>query len=166
VLLWTAGESAVTRAEGGRLVTLTRSTGGYVNLHESPIRTTATAAVAAGNMLVVRGSHWRDVGISWRRYLADSDDHVDVACRRTLSSDGWEAAVEVDALIPAASARVSNDPLASLADWILFATAPGGSSQAVQCEPFLCSRLPLPVSRAAHVLAVRPHAGTLHVEVR
>ncbi|WP_405070647.1 glycosyltransferase [Kribbella sp. NBC_01510] len=166
VLLWTAGESAVSRTEGDRVVTVTRSTGGYVNLHESPIRTTATSVVAMGNMLVVRGSHWRDVSFGWRRYLADSDDHLDVACRRTLSGDGWEAAVEVDALIPAAAERVSDDPLASLADWILFATAPGGSSHAVQCEPFLYSRLPLTISRDAHVLAVRPHAGTLHVEVR
>ena len=166
VLLWTAAESAVSRTEGDRVVTLTRSTGGYVNLHESPIRTTATSVVAMGNMLVVRGSYWRDVSFGWRRYLADSDDHLDVACRRTLSGDGWEAAVEVDALIPAVAERVSDDPLASLADWILFATAPGGSSHAVQCEPFLYSRLPLTISRDAHVLAVRPHAGTLHVEVR
>jgi hypothetical protein len=166
VLLWAAGESAVSQTAGGRVVTVTRSTGGYVNLHESPIRTTATSVVATGNVLVVRGSHWRDVSFGWRRYLADSDDHLDVACRRTLSGDGWEAAVEVDALIPAAAERVSDDPLASLADWILFATAPGGSSHAVQCEPFLYSRLPLTIARAAHVLAVRPHAGTLHVEVR
>jgi CDP-glycerol glycerophosphotransferase len=166
VLLWAAGESAVSQTAGGRVVTVTRSTGGYVNLHESPIRTTATSVVATGNVLVVRGSHWRDVSFGWRRYLAHSDDHLDVACRRTLSGDGWEAAVEVDALIPAAAERVSDDPLASLADWILFATAPGGSSHAVQCEPFLYSRLPLTIARAAHVLAVRPHAGTLHVEVR
>jgi hypothetical protein len=56
--------------------------------------------------------------------------------------------------------------LASLADWILYATRPDGTSHAVQCEPFLYSRLPLTISRDAHALAIRPHAGTLHVEVR
>jgi len=71
-------------------VMLTRSTGGYVNLHESPIRMTATAAVAAGNMLVVRGPDWGDVDFSWRRYLPGSDDHVDVPCRRTVSDDGCD----------------------------------------------------------------------------
>ncbi len=152
VLLWTAGDRLVSHAERGRVVMLTRSTGGYVNLHESPIRMTATAAVAAGNMLLVRGPDWGDVSFAWRRYLADSDDHVDVECRRTVSDDGWAAAVEVDALIPA--------------DWILFATTPDGTSHAVQCEPFLSSRLPLTISRGARTLAVRPHAGTLHVEVR
>ncbi len=156
VLLWTAGDRLVSHAEGGRVVMLTRSTGGYVNLHESPIRMTATAAVAAGNMLVVRGPDWGDVGFSWRRYLAGSDDYVDVACRRTVSDDGWAAVVDVDAL------RTDELP----ADWILFATALDGSSHAVQCEPFLSSRLPLTISRDSHALAVRPLAGTLHVEVR
>ncbi|MFF0266588.1 glycosyltransferase family 2 protein [Kribbella sp. NPDC004536] len=151
VLLWTAGDRLVSHAERGRVVMLTRSTGGYVNLHESPIRTTATAAVAAGNMLVVRGPDWGDVAFSLRRYLPDSDDHVDVDCRRTVSDDGWAAVVEMAALEPA--------------EWILFATAPDGTSHAVQCEPFLSSRLPLTITRGAHTLAVRPLAGTLHLDV-
>jgi len=158
VLLWTAGDRLVSHAEDGRVVMLTRSTGGYVNLHESPIRMTATAAVAAGNMLVVRGPDWGEVTFSWRRYLADSDDHVDVACRRTVSDDEWAAVVDLDldGLMP--------DEVP--ADWILFATAPDGSSHAVQCEPFLSSRLPLTISCGSHVLDVRPLAGTLHVEAR
>ncbi|RZU13712.1 CDP-glycerol glycerophosphotransferase [Kribbella rubisoli] len=169
VLLWTAGDSAVSRVVDDRVVTLTRSTGGYVNLHESPIRTTAAHAVAEGNQLVVRGSEGCDVTFSWRRYLADSDDHLDVACRRTVSADGWSAAVDVDSLIPVTAVKLSVDPLAALADWILFATSPDGAAHAVQCEPFLCSRLPLAITHGAHgthALAVRPHAGTLHVEVR
>ncbi len=151
VLLWTAGDRLVSHAERGRAVMLTRSTGGYVNLHESPIRMTATAAVAAGNMLVVRGPDWGDVDFSWRRYLPDSDDHVDVPCRRTISDDGWAAVVEMAEL--------------DAAEWILFATAPDGTSHAVQCEPFLSSRLPLTAKRSRHTFAVRPLAGTLHLEV-
>ncbi|GAA1112862.1 hypothetical protein GCM10009630_07470 [Kribbella jejuensis] len=167
VLLWTAGDAAVSRVVDDRVVTLTRSTGGYVNLHESPIRTTAVAAVVEGNELVVRGSAGGDVTFSWRRYLADSDDHLDVACRRTSSGDGgWSVAVDVDALVPVTAVQVSVDPLAALADWILFATRADGTAHAVQCEPFLCSRLPLAIESGTHALAVRPHAGTLHVEVR
>jgi hypothetical protein len=166
VLLWTAGDSAVSRSVNDRVVTLTRSTGGYVNLHESPVRTTAAHAVAEGNLLVVRGSEGGAADFSWRRYLAESDDHLDVPCRRTLSADGWSAAVDVEMLIPTTAVKVSVDPLASLADWILFATSADGVTHAVQCEPFLCSRLPLTISRGTHALAVRPHAGTLHVEVR
>jgi CDP-glycerol glycerophosphotransferase len=152
VLLWTAGDRLVSHAEGGRVVMLTRSTGGYVNLHESPIRQTAVAAVAAGNMLVVRGPDWGDASFAWRRYLEGSDDYVDVACRRTVSDDGWAAVVDMDELEPA--------------EWILFATMPDGSSHAVQCEPFLSSKLPLTIRRGSRTLAIQPLAGTLHVEVR
>src|SRR6185295_1597497 len=97
---------------------------------------------ADGNMLVVGGSDGGDVEFTWRQYLADSDEHVDVPCLRTSSETGWSAAAP---LVPAKAVKVSADPLASLADWILFATKADGTSHAVQCEPFLCSRLPLTV---------------------
>ena len=51
------------------------------------------------------------------------------------------------------------------AEWILFATLPDGTSHAVQCEPFLASRLPLTVKRHPHTLTIRPLAGTLHLEI-
>ncbi|GAA3147874.1 CDP-glycerol glycerophosphotransferase [Kribbella aluminosa] len=169
VLLWTAGDTALTGVADDRVVTLTRSTGGYVNLHESPIRTTAVSAVVEGNELVVCGAGG-EATFSWRRYLTDSDDHLDVVCRRTARDDGgWSVAVDVGALVPVTAVQVSVDPLAALADWILFATSADGTAHAVQCEPFLCSRLPLAITHGAngsHALAVRPHAGTLHVEVR
>jgi CDP-glycerol glycerophosphotransferase len=44
--------------------------------------------------------------------------------------------------------------------------AADGSSYAVQCEPFLASRLPLEVEQDGITATLRPHAGTLHVEVR
>jgi CDP-glycerol glycerophosphotransferase len=69
-------------------------------------------------------------------------------------------------LIPADAVANSTDPLASLADWILFAAAGDGVSYAVQCDPFLSSRLPIEVEQDGHTAALRPHAGTLHVEVR
>ena len=151
VLLWTAGDRLVSHAERGRVVMLTRSTGGYVNLHESPIRMTATAAVAAGNVLLVRGPDWGDVSFAWRRYLADSDDHVEVACRRTVSDDGWAAAVEVDALTPA--------------DWILFATHRTVRRTPSSASPSCPAASPRShAARASSPYA--PHAGTLHVEVR
>jgi glycosyltransferase involved in cell wall biosynthesis len=169
LLLWTAEEPAANHLEQGRLVSLTRSTGGYVNLHEGPARLVAERAlvVADGNELRISGP-LTDVphSLSWRRYFDDSDDHLDVACRSTLSDGQWTAAVKVSSLIPADAVAHSVDPLASLADWILFAVAADGTAQAVQCEPFLASRLPLVVEQGGHTVGVRPHAGTLHVEVR
>jgi CDP-glycerol glycerophosphotransferase len=169
LLLWTAEDQAANHLEQGRLVSLTRSTGGYVNLHEGPARLVAERAlvVAEGKELRISGP-LTDVthSFSWRRYLDDSDNHVDVACRSTLSDGLWTAVVELSSLIPSDAVAHAVDPLASLADWILFAIAADGSAQAVQCEPFLAGRLPLVVEHGGHSLGVRPHAGTLHVEVR
>ncbi len=169
LLLWTAEEQAANHLEQGRLVSLTRSTGGYVNLHEGPARLVAERAlvVAEGKKLRISGP-LTDVTptFSWRRFLDDSDDHLDVACRSTLSDGQWTAVVELSSLIPSNAVAHAVDPLAGLADWVLFAVAADGSAQAVQCEPFLSSRLPLVIEQAGHTLGVRPHAGTLHVEVR
>jgi CDP-glycerol glycerophosphotransferase len=173
LLLWTASPKAANHVDQGRLVTLTRSTGGYVNLHEAPLRVTAdqAGAVADGNGVDLRVSgpvlDGEDTqAFSWRRYLEDSDDHLDVECRRTVVDGLWTAAVELSELIPADAVASSTDPLASLADWILFAVPADGSSYAVQCDPFLASRLPIEAEQDGHVAALRPHAGTLHVEVR
>ncbi|MEU8226319.1 glycosyltransferase family 2 protein [Kribbella sp. NPDC048915] len=219
VLLWTAGDRLISHAERGRVVMLTRSTGGYVNLHESPIRMTATAAVAAGNMLVVRGPDWGDADFNWRHYLPDSDDHIDLPCRRSTSDDGWSAALDLTALTPASRTPATPVLTSSAApevsapgtstftapardgsthataggaesvrggsghegsalgrsalsrsaldppDWILFATLPNGTSHAVQCDPFLSTKLPLTIHRPHQTLTIRPQAGTLHLEV-
>jgi CDP-glycerol glycerophosphotransferase len=173
LLLWTAPEQAASHAEQDRLVTLTRSTGGYVNLQESPFRLTADKAEAVASS---NGQDLRITGLvtdgeatysyHWRRYLDDNDDHEDVECRRTVEDGVWTASIAMTDLIPADVTNSSADPLASLADWILFAVAPDGSSHAVQCEPFLSSRLPIELEQDGHTAALRPHAGTLHVEVR
>ncbi|TDO35759.1 CDP-glycerol glycerophosphotransferase [Kribbella sp. VKM Ac-2527] len=172
LLLWTAGQRAMHHLDQGRLVTLTRSTGGYVNLHEAPLRLPAEDAeiVADGNGRELRISgpvmNGDDYTFAWRRYLDDSDDHLDVECRRTVEDGEWTAAIAVPELIPADVETNSTDPLASLADWILFATGPDGVSHAVQCEPFLSSRLPVDTELHGHSATLRPHAGTLHLEVR
>jgi CDP-glycerol glycerophosphotransferase len=173
LLLWTAEEQAVSHVDRGRLVALTRSTGNYVNVHESPLWLAADeAATPTGeNGLQVRiGGPLTDEAaahaFSWRRFIADSDDHLDVSCRPTIADGRWTVAVDLAELIPTDQLQNSIDPLASLADWILFAVAADGSSYAVQCEPFLSSRLPLEAEQDGITAALRPHAGTLHVEVR
>ena len=171
LMLWTAPPQAAAHAEQGRLVTLTRSTGGYVNLHETPFRVTADHAeeVAGSNELRITGAVADGEAAykySWRRYIDDNDDHVDVECRQSVEDGVWSATVGLAELIPAEVTTNSADPLASLADWILFAVAPDGSAHAVQCEPFLSSMLPVELEAEGHTAALRPHAGTLHVEVR
>jgi hypothetical protein len=172
LLLWTGEPQAVHHLADGRMVSLTRSTGGYVNLHEAPLRLPAehVNVVAGGNGLELRidGAVLDGDGytFSWRRYLDDSDEHADIACRLTVEDGRWIAAADLADLIPADAVVNSTDPLASLADWILFATGPDGAEHAVQCEPFLSARLPVEVEQSGHTAALRPHAGTLHLEVR
>jgi CDP-glycerol glycerophosphotransferase len=172
LLLWTAGPRAMHHFDQDRLVTLTRSVGGYVNLHEAPLRLPAEGAE------IVAGSNGKELHISgpvlggdgyefhWRRYLDDSDDHLDVQCRRTEQDGRWTAAVPLSELIPEQAVANAADPLASLADWILFAAGPDGSARAVHCEPFLSSRLPIDARLDGHTAVLRPHSGTLHLEVR
>ncbi|WP_432944319.1 glycosyltransferase [Kribbella sp. CA-253562] len=172
LLLWTAAPQAVHHLADGRMVTLTRSTGGYVNLHEAPLRLPAEHAnvVAGSNGMELRidGPVLAGDGytFSWRRYLDDSDEHADVVCRLSVEDGRWTAVADVADLIPTDVVVNSSDPLASLADWILFATGPDGAEHAVQCEPFLSGRLPIEVEQSGHTAALRPHAGTLHLEVR
>jgi hypothetical protein len=173
LLLWTAEERAVSHVDQGRLVTLTRSTGNYANLHESPVRLVADEAgmplgnsgrqlLISGPLLDADAAH----AFTWRRFFEDSDDHLDVPCRRTVEDGRWTAGVDISDLIPVDHKQTTADPLASLADWILFAVSADGSSYAVQCEPFLSSRLPIEVELDGITTALRPQAGTLHVEVR
>jgi hypothetical protein len=173
LLLWTAEEQSVSHVDQSRLITLTRSTGNYVNLHEAPLRLAADEAATPmgenGRQVQVGGPLTDEDAVysfSWRRFIEDSDDHLDVSCRRTIADGRWTVAVDLADLIPTDQLRNSADPLANLADWVLFAVAADGSSYAVQCEPFLASRLPLEAEQDGTTAALRPHAGTLHVEVR
>ena len=157
VLLWTAGDRPVSHAEGGRVVMAdpvdrwVREPARVPDPDDSH-RCCCCWQHVGGARSGLGSTSGSAGGGTWPAPTT----HVDVACRRTVSDDGWAAVVDVDALRP------GEVP----ADWILFATALDGSSHAVQCEPFLSSRLPLTISRGSHALAVRPLAGTLHVEVR
>jgi glycosyltransferase involved in cell wall biosynthesis len=168
MLLWTGAERAVHQVHTDRLLLLSRSPGNYANLHESPIRLFAdTARHPAGDRVELSGPQLapdRHTFV-WRRFLADSDDYVDVPCTSGYDHGRWTAAIETTELLTAQAA----DALQSAnpdADWALFAVAEDGTAQAVQTEAFLNSRLPLTVERPAARAWVRPRAGTLHLEVR
>lgn len=172
LLLWTDLDHAVSQVHRGRLLTMTRSPGNYTNLHESPIRLAADEArvesVGERPELVLSGPMWDDNhgrAFSWRRFLEDSDDHVDVPCRRTVHDGRWSASAGLADLVPDEPTASAIDP-ASLAEWILFVENADGSSYAVQSEPFLTSRLPLELEDGGNTGILRPRSGTLHLEVR
>ncbi|MFB9236717.1 glycosyltransferase [Plantactinospora siamensis] len=160
----------------GRLLVLTRSTGNYVSLHEGPVRLTADAldleSGEGGHRLTVSGTRWETVGSGefvWRRFFDNSNDYVDVACKLAGDDRRWSAGVELADLLPPpeASRPTSADPLASLADWTLFAVPVGAeSAYAVQTDVFLLRRLPLELSVSDRRIRLQPRVGTLHLEVR
>ncbi|MGK5740605.1 glycosyltransferase [Micromonospora sp. URMC 103] len=164
LLLATGLRRSLYAVHDGRLLTVTRSPGQYVNLFEGPVRLHADAAeVADGQRLVVTGPWWegRDPGrVVWRRFRDGSDEHVDVPCRDVHDGKGWSAEVTLTDLLPPA-------PTAGEAtDWTLFVVPPDGTSPyAVQADAFLTARLPIELTVGTSAVRILPRAGRLHLEV-
>ncbi|HEX2773843.1 MAG TPA: hypothetical protein VHN18_15620, partial [Micromonosporaceae bacterium] len=171
-LLATGLERAVPAVFKGRLLTLTRSPGNYISIQDGPVLLTADAADvhsgAGSQHLVVSGLRWEagDKSFVWRRFLDDSDDHVDVPCRVGGDDRRWSAGADIEDLIPRARASRSVDPLACLADWTLFALPAAASPYAVPTEAYLLGRLPIELTVRRRAVSLQPRAGTLHLEVR
>ncbi|MFC3502917.1 glycosyltransferase family 2 protein [Micromonospora krabiensis] len=164
LLLATGLRESVSVTHAGRLLTVTRSPGGYVNLFEGPVRLHADAAEVAdgdaGQRLVLTGPWWepRDPGrVVWRRFLDGSDAFVDVPCHTTYDDRSWSAAVAAADLLP--------PPGAGAIDWTLFVVPPDGTSPyAVQADPYLMAALPVDLAVGASRARLLPRAGRLHVE--
>ena len=131
--------------EQGRPDSPTRSTGGYVNLHEGPARLIAERALFVARKNLSCGSAGprptsltpSAAAVPERLLLPP----LDVAGRSTLCERAMDGCGEIAGADPGQPrSRTRSHPLASLADWVLFAVAEDGSAQAVQCEPFLASR--------------------------
>ncbi|MEH0844596.1 glycosyltransferase family 2 protein [Micromonospora sp. CPCC 205711] len=169
LLLATGLDAAVSTVHHGRLITVTRSPNQYVNVFEGPVQLRAEQVrIDAGDRLVVTGRRWDDGPLGdvvWRRYLDDSDDHVDVPCELRADTDGWSAAVDlVDLHVPPLADQPAHR---MLADWTLFALpAAGGSPYALQADGFLIARLPLDAETGGRSTSLRPRSGRLHLEVR
>lgn len=175
-LLTVGLKRAVSAIHAGRLLTLTRSPGNYVNLVDGPVRLTADTvdlrSGPGGHSLVVHGDQWEAAGrtrLVWRRFAKDSDDHVDVPCGMCGEVERrWSAGINLAELIPppALLTRSPADPLASLVTWMLFAVPTGdGPPYPVQTEAFLLGRLPIELEAGERRVALQPRAGALHVEV-
>jgi CDP-glycerol glycerophosphotransferase len=163
LLLATGLRQAVAVPQQGRVVSVTRSPGLYMNLVESPSRVLADRVEASAGgpaaRLTVSGPRWPQVtydGIVWRRFLPNSDDCVDLPCRVSLDDDRWSAQVDVAGLMAPAGGVDGFD-------WTLFA-GPADSPYAVQTEAFLLGRLPIRLDIEGRPAFLRPRAGTLHVE--
>jgi hypothetical protein len=164
LLLVTGFEQAATTVHRGRMLSLTRSPAMFAHLIEAPLRIVADRIdVTPGDtapVITVSGPRWPGVtydGVVWRRFLRNSDDAVDLACRITMDGDRWAAEADAAGLLAPAGADDGTS------DWTLFA-AEDGTPYAVQTEPFLLSRLPAEVTAGDRRGVLQSRAGTLHLE--
>jgi len=156
LMLVTGLRRGVLAPRAGRVVTVSRSPGQYLNLLEGPARVTADRIEVSGDgrRLTVSGPRWPGLAyeqITWRRFLPNSDDGVDAPCAVTLDDGRWSAAIDVTTMTTG-----DGDP----PNWTLFAVPGDTGPYAVQSDTFLLSRLPLRVDR----FVLRPRSGILHLE--
>jgi len=166
-IVWTDGDRSVGAVHGEHLVRLTRSPAARVNLVEGPLRLTAVSVRLEddGSSLVVTGQRWSDDTDwrpHWRRYLPDSDTHVDLDTEVTLEPGTWQARVPISSLVEVADA---GDLAARNVMWSLFEAPQDGPATAVACEPFLHADLPLEFGQHGRRAQVRVDREILHVTV-
>ncbi|MFC7274595.1 glycosyltransferase [Paractinoplanes rhizophilus] len=155
LLLITGLRAGVMAARGGRVITVSRSPGQYLNLIEGPARVTADRIERSADTrrLTVSGPRWPGVSydrITWRRFLPNSDEGIDAPCAITLGDDRWSAEADAGAMT-----GVGDAP-----NWTLFADPGDATPYAVQTDSFLLARLPLRVGP----FTLRPRSGILHLE--
>jgi CDP-glycerol glycerophosphotransferase len=167
-VVWNDGSQSVGAVQGHHLVRLTRSPAARVNLIEGPVRLTASSVRLEGDArscMVVSGQNWSgrtDWRPHWRRYLPDSDNHVDVAAQVEIDERGWEARIPVSELVAVGTPeQLAARPVV----WSLFVAPPEGPATAVVCEPFLNADLPLEFDEGGRRAVVRVDREILHVNV-
>jgi CDP-glycerol glycerophosphotransferase len=166
LVLITGLDESVTHVHGSRLVCLSRSPSGFVNVIDSPVRPTATGAALDGSSgeLVVSGPAWPAATtgeFEWRHFLEDSDDYVSVPCRTAVDGETWHAAVDLAGVV----AECTEQAGTGRAEWTLFTVAPDGAAPLLT-DAFLAGRLPLEHEHDGHTVTVRPRTGVFHLEVR
>ena len=149
-----------------RVVRLLRSPYNLLNvLHGPPELVADRVRLARDGTVTVEGASFdRDaiLELAWRRFLPDSDRHVEAACEVEHADGRWRATVPGSALVPAH--ELPAVPWAPAADWTLFRTDTA-TAQAVDCGPSAAAMLPAE-SASTRVLTLTTRAETLHLEVR
>lgn len=110
-----------TALSGDRLVELTRSRFGLLNLVHGPVKPSVGRLRQEGADMVATGTHY-DIDVVgklvWRQYLPNSDDFNDVPCTVEVSGASFTARVAAADLVPEVDLPVL--PGAPAADYTLF----------------------------------------------
>lgn len=139
-LMWPTWYVSVDLARDGFVYSLTSSAGNFLRAVREPPRVKADSVRFDGQVVVAEGGWWepaRPERMTWRRFLPNSDDHVDIECDIAVNGGRWSAR----ALL--ADAVASLDGPDSVADWTLHITTSDGEDNSVVCTPRAGSLLPL-----------------------
>lgn len=166
-IAWSEGYQGVTIPYGDEIVSLTATSGkSLIAVREPAQPKVDSVEFSADGHLTVGGAWWpmaTPKEFSWRRFLPNSDDHVDVVCDLALEDGRWTARAPLADLAALEAESVS--PAGPRANWSLFVSA-NDTDLAVKCTPLIGSRLPVIHSRSQAAMRATMVRDTLHVEVR
>lgn len=165
-LTWSSYERDAVVARDAERVTITRSRFGGAALTFGPTVPTLRSAVVEDDVVTLRGSHFGLAvlsGLSWRKYLPDSDDHVDVEAVARCEEDDFVISTALRDLIP--DEDLPTQPGAPAADHTLFFTADGYNTP-VGIEPAGLQDLPVERLVDGRIVLVTSVAGGVRVQVR
>lgn len=159
-----AGDQSVTADE--RVVSLTRSPFGIATLTHGPVRPSVRDIEVLDDVLRLSGPRHGDdlVGsLTWRKYLPESDDHIDIAADVRQGDDAYMAETTLASLIP--DEDLPTQPGAPGADYTLFFSREG-SDNSVPIQPSALASLPIERWIDGRQVLVTSVAGGTRVQVR
>ena len=153
---------------GDKLVKLTRTPYGLATLTHGPPTPAAIDVQAHDGSVMARGRWWRPRRpsvMTWRRYLTNSDNHIDVPTDLRVDNEGiWSAAALLTDLIP----PVKTIPLqlgGPKADWALF-VGWAGDEDVVATHPGTAQLLPISLVFQGYDAVVVTHTESIRIQVR
>jgi CDP-glycerol glycerophosphotransferase len=172
-LLATGLDRTVGTMHNGRLILVSRSSDGEVEIQDGPPRLivdeAADVSTAAGQRLTVGGRLWvpvDGVALVWRQVGAANVDE-DVRCVVATDGERWSATVDLRDLLPRLAPPPGPDEVPSNpVGWRLYALPAGARGYVVEADAFLVSRPTVTIDVGEREFGLRLYADRLHLEVR
>jgi hypothetical protein len=169
---WTAnlfsvgGRVPLTLVDADQMLSLQTTPGQQLEAVHQPACVQAITVELSADSLVVHGLWFTPTPPSrmrWRRFLAATDDPVDVEATLHGDAPSWSAVVACAELVDGLGDSLEGSSV--LAHWVLTATTELGTA-AVQCTGAAGMTLPLESVQGSYRLKATMVRETLHVEVR
>jgi len=160
-IVWTHGYTDVSLQVDDQIYTVAAAARKWLIATREPARVRLDDVTLDTELLTCSGTWWpgaEPVAVSWRHFLPNSDEHVDLACDLQLSEDRWCATTPTRHF---GDAHTENE---SILDWSLFVDL-GTSEEAVELRPQAGATLPLYSESGGRQLSVVMVRNTIHVRV-